>query len=154
MRKKTFLLRHPLDHLRGKGKRGKGKEEIKTKEEHGTMGKGPITINMEKAKERNGAKKRAGMVGVGGKEKAGMVGVGGKEKSGMVGIGGKEKAGMVGIGGKEKREVNNGGREKSRDARTEKTGRRREEKEEVGMEVIKKVGMGEEKQNLLQLGDN
>jgi hypothetical protein len=143
MRKKTFLLRHPLDPLRGKGKRGKGKEEIKTKEENGTMGKGPITISMEKAKERNGAKKKAGMVGVGGKEKAGMVGVGGKEK-----------AGTVGIGGKEKREVNNGGREKSRDARTEKTGRRREEKEEVSMEVIKKVGMGGEKQNLPQLGDN
>ena len=125
MRKKTFLQRHPLDPLRGKGKRGKGKEE------NGTTGKWPITINMEKAKERNGAKKKAGMVGVGG----------------------KEKAGMVGIGGKEKREVNNGGREKSRDARTEKTGRRREEKEEVGMEVIKKVGKGGEKQNLPQLGD-
>jgi hypothetical protein len=63
---------------------------------------------------------------------------------------------MVGIGGKEKREVSNGGREKSRDARTENTGRRREEKEEVGMAVIKKVGMGgvKLKQNLLQLGDN
>jgi hypothetical protein len=71
----------------------------------------------------------------------------------MVGVGGKEKAGTVGIGGKEKREINNGGREKSRDARTEKTGRRHEEKEEVGMEVIKKVGKGGEKQNLPQLGD-
>jgi hypothetical protein len=143
MRKKTFLLRHPLDPLRGKRTRGKGKEEIKTKEENGTTVKGPVTINMERGKERNGAKKKAGRLGTGGKEKAGMAG-----------IGGKEKAGTVGIGGKEKREVNNGGREKSRDARTEKTGRRREEKEEVGMEVIKKVGMGGVKQNLLQLGDN
>jgi hypothetical protein len=87
MRKKTFLLRHQLVPLRGKGKRGKGKEERNT--ENGTTGKGPIIINMEKAKERNGAKKKAGMVGVGGKEKAGMVGIGGKEKAGMVGIGGK-----------------------------------------------------------------
>jgi hypothetical protein len=89
MRKKTFLLRHQLDPLRGKGKRGKGKEEIKTKEENGIIGKGPVTISMEKAKERNGAKKKAGVAGVGAKEKAGVVGVGGKEKAGMEGIGGK-----------------------------------------------------------------